>query len=133
MITLDGASPIPPFEQIRSQIADLIRTGHLADSQRLPTVRQLAADLRVAPGTVARAYTALEQQGLIRTRRSRGTTVIAPAGAPPPDARTAADAYAHTLRSLGLTLDDALTLLRTTWEAPNNPHPAEPGPVTLPE
>lgn len=126
MITLDAASPIPPFEQIRSQIADLVRTGHLADGQRLPTVRQLAADLRVAPGTVARAYTALEQQGLIRTRRSRGTTVIAPAGAPPPDARTAAATYAHTLRDLGLTLDDALTLLRTTWEAPPPPPPASP-------
>jgi DNA-binding transcriptional regulator YhcF (GntR family) len=123
VITLDAASPIPPFEQIRSQIADLVRTGHLADGQRLPTVRQLAADLRVAPGTVARAYTALEQQGLIRTRRSRGTTVIAPAGAPPPDARTAAATYAHTLRALGLTLDDALTLLRTTWEAPTPPPP----------
>ena len=89
-------------------------------------MRQLAADLRVAPGTVARAYTALEQQGLLRTRRSRGTTVIAPAGAPPPDARTAAATYAHTLRGLGLTLDDALTLLRTTWESPNTPHPTEP-------
>ncbi len=126
MITLDAASPIPPFEQIRSQIADLVRTGHLIDGQRLPTVRQLAADLRVAPGTVARAYAALEQQGLIRTRRSRGTTVIAPAGAPPPDARTAAATYAHTLRDLGLTLDDALTLLRTTWEAPTPPPPASP-------
>lgn len=126
MITLDAASPIPPFEQIRSQIADQIRTGHLADGQRLPTVRQLAADLRVAPGTVARAYTTLEQQGLIRTRRSRGTTVIAPASAPPPDALTAAAAYALTLRGLGLTLDDALTLLRTTWESPSTPHPTEP-------
>lgn len=126
MITLDAASPIPPFEQIRSQIADQIRTGHLADGQRLPTVRQLAADLRVAPGTVARAYTTLEQQGLIRTRRSRGTTVIAPASAPPPDARTAAATYAHTVRDLGLSLDDALTLLRTTWEPPSTPHPTEP-------
>lgn len=126
MITLEAASPIPPFEQIRSQVADLIRTGHLADNQRLPTVRQLAADLRVAPGTVARAYTALEQQGLIHTRRSRGTTVIAPATAPPPDARTAAATYAHTLHSLGLSLDEALTLLRTTWESPSTPQPTEP-------
>jgi DNA-binding transcriptional regulator YhcF (GntR family) len=117
VITLDEASPIPPFEQIRSQVADLVRTGHLADGQRLPTVRQLASDLRVAPGTVARAYTALEQQGLIRTRRSRGTTVIAPNPPPSPDARAAAAAYTGTLRSLGLTLDDAVTLLRTAWEA----------------
>ncbi len=126
MITLNEASPIPPFEQIRSQIADLVRTGHLADGQRLPTVRQLASDLRVAPGTVARAYTALEQQGLIRTRRSRGTTVIAPSPSPSPDARAAAAAFSGTLRGLGLTLDDALTLLRTTWESPTPPPHTHP-------
>ncbi len=126
MITLNEASPIPPFEQIRSQIADLVRTGHLADGQRLPTVRQLASDLRVAPGTVARAYTALEQQGLIRTRRSRGTTVIAPSPSPSPDARAAAAAFTGTLRGLGLTLDDALTLLRTTWESPTPPPHTHP-------
>jgi DNA-binding transcriptional regulator YhcF (GntR family) len=126
VITLNEASPIPPFEQIRSQIADLVRTGHLADGQRLPTVRQLASDLRVAPGTVARAYTALEQQGLIRTRRSRGTTVIAPSPPPSPDARAAAAAFTGTLRGLGLTLDDALTLLRTTWESPTTPPHTHP-------
>jgi DNA-binding transcriptional regulator YhcF (GntR family) len=126
VITLNEASPIPPFEQIRSQIADLVRTGHLADGQRLPTVRQLASDLRVAPGTVARAYTALEQQGLIRTRRSRGTTVIAPSPSPSPDARAAAAAFTGTLRGLGLTLDDALTLLRTTWESPTTPPHTHP-------
>jgi DNA-binding transcriptional regulator YhcF (GntR family) len=118
VITLDEASPIPPFEQVRAQLADLIRTGQLADGQRLPTVRQLAADLRIAPGTVARAYTALEQQGLIRTRRSRGTTVIAPPIPPPPDARSAAASYAGTARGLGLTLEDALTLVRATWTDP---------------
>ncbi len=118
MITLDEASPIPPFEQVRAQLADLIRTGQLADGQRLPTVRQLAADLRIAPGTVARAYTALEQQGLIRTRRSRGTTVVAPPIPPPPDARSAAASYAGTARGLGLTLEDALTLVRATWTDP---------------
>jgi DNA-binding transcriptional regulator YhcF (GntR family) len=118
VITLDEASPIPPFEQVRAQLADLIRTGQLADGQRLPTVRQLAADLRIAPGTVARAYTALEQQGLIRTRRSRGTTVVAPPIPPPPDARSAAASYAGTARGLGLTLEDALTLVRATWTDP---------------
>ena len=117
MITLNETSPVPPFEQIRSQLADLVRTGRLADGQRLPTVRQLAADLRVAPGTVARAYTALEQERLIRTQRSRGTTVLAPHG-PPPAAVTAAGAYAGSAKALGLTLDDALTLLRGSWPDP---------------
>lgn len=117
MITLDETSPIPPFEQIRAQLADQIRAGNLTDGQRLPTVRQLAADLRVAPGTVARAYSTLEQQGLIHTRRSRGTTVIAPHTPTPPAALSAATTYVRTARTLGLTLDDALTLIRTTWPA----------------
>ena len=114
MITLDEASPVPPFEQIRVQLADLVRAGRLADGQRLPTVRQLAADLRVAPGTVARAYGALEQEGLIRTGRSRGTTVIRPSD-PNPAAVRAASTYARSARTQGLTLDEALTLLRATW------------------
>jgi DNA-binding transcriptional regulator YhcF (GntR family) len=122
VITLNEASPVPPFEQIRSQLADLVRTGRLTDGQRLPTVRQLAADLRVAPGTVARAYTALEQEGLIRTQRSRGTTVIAPTG-PHPAAVTAASTYAGSAKAMGLTLDEALTLLRGTWPGPLHNQP----------
>jgi DNA-binding transcriptional regulator YhcF (GntR family) len=122
VITLNVASPVPPFEQIRGQVADLVRTGRLADGQRLPTVRQLAADLRVAPGTVARAYAGLEQEGLIRTQRSRGTTVVAPTG-PHPAAVTAATAYAGTAKALGLTLDEALTLLRGTWPDPVRDQP----------
>ena len=55
-ISLDAASPVPPFEQIRSRVAELIVSGALTGGQRLPAVRQLAGDLRVAPGTVARAY-----------------------------------------------------------------------------
>ncbi|ETJ06228.1 MAG: putative transcriptional regulator, partial [Actinomyces urogenitalis DORA_12] len=45
-------SPTPPFEQVRSQIASLIVDGALEEGQRLPPVRQLAGDLRLAPGTV---------------------------------------------------------------------------------
>lgn len=120
MITLDEASAVPPFEQIRRQLADLVRSGQLADGQRLPTVRQLAADLRVAPGTVARAYATLEQEGLLRTQRSRGTTVRAPAG-PPPEALRAAAAYARTVAGAGVSLDDALALVRTAWPAASAP------------
>ena len=74
-VSLDTASPVPPFEQIRSRVAELIVSGTLAGGQRLPTVRQLAGDLRVAPGTVARAYKELETAGLLVTRRGAGTRV----------------------------------------------------------
>lgn len=74
-ITLDTADSTPPFEQVRRQVAALITSGALEEGSRLPTVRQLAADLRVAPGTVARAYKELETEGLVVTRRGGGTRV----------------------------------------------------------
>ena len=79
-VLLDSGSYIPPYEQIRTQIAVLIETGALAEGDRLPTVRQLAGDLRVAPGTVARTYKEMEAEGLVVTRRGAGTRV-APRGA----------------------------------------------------
>ncbi|MEV5877480.1 GntR family transcriptional regulator [Streptomyces sp. NPDC052101] len=77
-VRVDTTSPVPPYEQIRAQLAALIITGRLTEGERLPTVRQLAADLGLAPGTVARAYRELETAELIRTRRGAGTRVAAP-------------------------------------------------------
>ncbi|WP_326783248.1 GntR family transcriptional regulator [Streptomyces sp. NBC_00151] len=78
-VHVDTASPVPPYEQIRAQLAALITTGRMPEGERLPTVRQPAADLGLAAGTVARAYRELEAASLIRTRRGAGTRV-----APPP-------------------------------------------------
>ncbi|MEU7977059.1 GntR family transcriptional regulator [Micromonospora sp. NPDC049081] len=85
-IRINPSSAVPPFEQVRQQIAELIRWGVLAAGQRLPTVRQLAADLGLANGTVARAYQELEAAGLVVTRRAAGTRV-ASAAVLQPDAR----------------------------------------------
>lgn len=112
MITLDPASPIVPFEQIRGQIADLIRSGELAGAERLPAIRQLASDLRVAPGTVAKAYSILEADGLIETSRSRGTRVAV-------DKAHDADIQRAARRFVGavgdLDLDQALSAVRAAW------------------
>lgn len=77
ILHVDPASPVPPYEQIRSQIAAMIAVGALSNGHRLPTIRQLAADLDLAGGTVARAYRELEQAGLIASRGRHGTTVAA--------------------------------------------------------
>jgi DNA-binding transcriptional regulator YhcF (GntR family) len=66
---------IPPYEQLRRQFASLISSGALAPGQRLPPLRQLAGDLGLAVGTVARTYRELEASGLISTRRGGGTRV----------------------------------------------------------
>jgi len=113
MITVDDANPTPPYEQIRSQLASLINAGSLAFGERLPTVRQLAADLRLAPGTVARAYTELEAQGLIESKRGAGTRVSAHVEAAPMLGETAA--FVTAARATGLDLEAAIVAVRAAW------------------
>lgn len=104
-LTVDPADPIPPYEQVRRQLHDLITAGTLAEDDRLPPVRQLAGDLGLAPGTVARAYKELEQAGLLATRRGAGTRVRRPAGCVPRDRllRQLAAGYVARARDLGFT------------------------------
>ena len=78
MLVVRDDDPTPPFEQVRRQLAALVASGALAPDQRLPPVRQLAADLGLAVGTVARAYRELEAAGTVTTRRGAGTRVAAP-------------------------------------------------------
>lgn len=114
MITVDETSPIPPFEQIRTQLTDQIRSGKLDSGQRLPPIRQLAGDLRVATGTVARAYTELETAGLIETSRAFGTKVR-PNQAVSGDVRRAAHRFIQAARRNSLDLGDALGAIRSEW------------------
>jgi GntR family transcriptional regulator len=118
IIELDPGSHVPPYEQIREQIATMIGSGVLADGTRLPSIRQLAADLGVAANTVARSYRELETANLVVSRVGKGTAVTAPR-VPQPSAETrrrlraAADAYLATARRLGVTVDEAIDVLRT--------------------
>ncbi len=76
-LVVDASDPTPPFEQLRRQLAAIVGSGELSPGDRLPPVRQLAADLGLAPGTVNRAYRELERAGLVLSRAGRGTTVAA--------------------------------------------------------
>lgn len=113
MITLDSNNAAPAYDQIREQIVGLVRIGDLLPGHRLPSIRQLAGDLGIAPGTVARAFTELESAGFITTGRT-GTFIRHGQTAPEP-LRTAADKLAHSSRTAGLTLDDAIAALRACW------------------
>ncbi|HEV7212549.1 MAG TPA: GntR family transcriptional regulator [Blastococcus sp.] len=98
--------PTPPYEQLRRQLAELISSGVLAPGDRLPPLRQLAADLGLAVGTVARTYRELEAAGLVRSRRGGGTRVQAPgprqgAGNPAEEVRGHAEAFVRQARLLG--------------------------------
>ena len=74
-VVIDDSSDRSIYEQIVAQITEAVATGALRPGERLPTVRQLADDLDIAPGTVARAYSELERQSLVVTEGARGTRV----------------------------------------------------------
>lgn len=119
-VRVDTTSPVPPYEQIRAQLATLIRTGQLTEGERLPTVRQLAADLGLAPGTVARAYRELEATELIRTRRGAGTRVAALPSEPkdrvPEPLATLARDFTTAARTLGADTEAILTAVRNALD-----------------
>ena len=115
MIAYDPRSPVPPYEQVRAQLARQIADGTLVPGTRLPTVRRLAGDLGLAVNTVARAYRELEQAGLVTTRGRNGTVVAA--GAAESGALDAAVAYAARVRSLGLSPERAVELVRAVLAA----------------
>jgi GntR family transcriptional regulator len=74
-IQLDFRSGQPIYLQIVEQIRQMVVSGELQPGDQLPTVRQLATDLRVNFNTVARSYRLLDEAGLISTQHGRGTYV----------------------------------------------------------
>jgi GntR family transcriptional regulator len=75
MIRIDPESRVPLYAQIAEQIKSQIAAGQLTPGDQLPTIRQLATDLRINFNTVVRAYLELEREDLISTQRGRGTFV----------------------------------------------------------
>jgi GntR family transcriptional regulator len=77
-VELDFRSHVPIYVQIVERIKHLVATEALKSGDQLPTVRQLAADLRVNFNTIARAYRILDEAGVISTQQGRGTYVLEP-------------------------------------------------------
>lgn len=116
MITVDTSSAVPPFEQLRQQFVAQIASGELSPGAQLPTVRRLAADLGLAPNTVARTYRELEQAGLVRTAGRRGTVVAEPGDDVPAAAQQSASDFVRRMRGLGLTPNETVLLVRRALE-----------------
>lgn len=72
---IDARSPVPLYAQIAERVRLAIATGALGSAASLPSVRQLAAELRVNPATVIQAYRELEAQGFVEIRHGAGTFV----------------------------------------------------------
>ncbi|AVZ72177.1 GntR family transcriptional regulator [Streptomyces lunaelactis] len=102
-IAIDAGAADAPYEQLRAQISKQTRSGKLPVGYRLPTVRGLAEELGLAANTVAKAYRALEADGVIETRGRNGTFVAAAGDAAKRQAAAAAAAYAEQARRLGLS------------------------------
>ena len=100
-------------------VADLfrgaIRSGQLGDGERLPTVRQAARDFGIAQATAAKAYRALEQEGLVITRSAAGTRVAPGASRAPQSVVEQARVLADVAEEAGVSFEDAVAVLRAVW------------------
>ncbi|HAL62708.1 MAG TPA: GntR family transcriptional regulator [Chloroflexi bacterium] len=99
-IQVDHESGVPIYAQIIEQIKHLVATGRVKPGDQLPTIRQLAVDLRVNPNTVVHAYRELDSQGVISTQQGRGTFIAAR-----PDEGRLAEMRKERLRAI---IDNAL-------------------------
>ncbi len=131
-IQLDFGSDVPIYNQIVAQVQELVLMGALHPGDQLPTVRQLAAELRVNFNTVARAYRILDESRLISTQQGRGTYIL---GTPDPHSTEAARRrtleelarrYRDSALGLGFSTSEALAALQALLStAAEEPSPAE--------
>jgi DNA-binding transcriptional regulator YhcF (GntR family) len=122
LIALDPGSAVPPSEQVRRQIADAVRSGSLLPGVRLPTVRRLADDLRLAANTVAKAYRELELAGLVETRGRQGSFVAGPPSQTRERAVRAARDYLGQMAELGYAAAEALAIVQHEADGVSEAH-----------
>lgn len=117
LVRLDAQGSAAVYQQIVDAVVDGIHEGGLVPGARLPTVRQLAADLGVATNTVAKAYRQLEQQGHVVTAGRNGTVVQQPPDRPESDDEVVAAAVllARVAQRRGLDLPATIGRLRQAW------------------
>ncbi|BFO20221.1 GntR family transcriptional regulator [Streptomyces sp. KM77-8] len=107
----------PPYEQVRAQISAQARSGALPVGYRLPTVRGLAETLGLAANTVAKAYRALEADGVIETRGRNGTLIAAAGEGAERELASAAQEFAARARRLGSSEEEAVAAVRDALRA----------------
>lgn len=126
-IRLDPRTPVPPFEQIRAQLALGVAAGRLVPGERLPPIRSLAEELDVSTNTIARAYRELINEGIAEASGRRGTRITA---APPvahdvarrtEQLEQAAERFALAAHELNADTDEALEAVILAWRRQNDP------------
>lgn len=116
---INSADPTPLYAQLTRAIQFAIAIGKLRIGDQLPTVRQMAVDLRINANTVARVYTELERTGIVETRRGVGTFVCArhfeakQKREHDNELRDLADRVIAEVGAMGFSLDDLIVQLQS--------------------
>src|SRR5664279_2234137 len=124
-LRIDPSSATPIWSQIEDGVRRLVASGALKPGAAVPSVRDLARDLRVNPATVGKAYQRLTDAGILTVRRGDGTYV---ADAPPAMRRSerarilreAAGRFADLASTLGVIQEEAEDALRAAWKKGGN-------------
>jgi GntR family transcriptional regulator len=121
LLYLNHQSGVPVYRQIHQQLRERIASGQLAANSQLPSVRELSADLKINPLTVAKVYQMLERDGLVEFRRGLGTFVsgktrIHSATERKELIRPAIEQLVREARYLGLTEEKLRQLIHNAYE-----------------
>ncbi|QIL01778.1 GntR family transcriptional regulator [Sphingomonas sinipercae] len=123
IISVDPAAIRPLYVQISDEVRRLIATGDLSPEDALPSVRQLAADIRINHNTIAQAYRELERDGIVYVRRGQGTFVAPIADRQAQRAKLAAGVAERAINEAhrnGLSTDELLHAIQSI-QAPARP------------
>ena len=118
LVSLDAADATPIYAQVERGLRAAIAAGRIKAGDQLPTVRELAVELRVNANTIARVYSELERAGVFETRRGVGTFVRASRSEARPASEHAKRLRAFATRMLsegdahGFTADEVIAALR---------------------
>ena len=120
-IIVSNRSGVPIYEQIKEQVKAAIFSGELQEDEMLPSIRQLARDLKISVITTTRAYSDLEQEGFIANVQGKGCFVL------PSNSELARENAMHKMenglstaiaaaKTEGITKDEVIERLKLLWE-----------------
>ena len=121
MVTINYRDGRPIYEQVKDDLRRLVVTGAMQPGEKLPSVRELAAEAGINPNTVQRAFSELEREGLIYTQRATGKYVTENAdeikSARQALAKTQVAEFLSNMQSLGYSVGDVIVLLQSFNES----------------
>ena len=120
-ISINTKSGIPIYEQIERAFKDMIVRGELKEGEPLPSIRGLAADLRISVITIKRAYEDLEKEGMIYSVQGKGFYVDNPDLQYLKEKKTLGleeklTGWIEEAKAFGMNVDEAVDMIRILWD-----------------